>query len=374
MAGITERVAALGPTIEKLMSIGGTAGLSLGILHHGKPIYHGNYGFRNVQEKLPMTEETITPGCSLAKAMTVASIAPLVEQNKPAWDTRVKDVLPELEIQDDILRNCTTIADLLCHRTGIPWGDNYYNSTENIVIIPGKDSMKYLNSQERLLPFGGQFQYNSLPYELAGPVVEKLSGVTYSEFVASQLTPPIGMSRTSFKTSQADTDNVAKCYNVLDDGTPTAIPCVKAGDDGFGASSGGIRSYVKDLLKLYSVFLTSTNDQFASGKTSTKDSPLKQVNHLMSAKVPMNPPTRSETSYAFGWARVQLPGRMGDIGGKPCLMPNDMPIIGKGGPSQLVIYHQGSLPGALSAVLLLPDAEAAIVVLTNTLSLNDTPD
>ena len=48
MAGISERVAELGPTIERLMSIGGTAGLSLGILHNGKPIHHANYGYRNV--------------------------------------------------------------------------------------------------------------------------------------------------------------------------------------------------------------------------------------------------------------------------------------------------------------------------------------
>ena len=194
MAGISERVAALGPTIEKLMSIGGTAGLSLGILHHGKPIYHGNYGFRYLQEKLPMTEETITPGCSLAKAMTAASIARFVEENELAWDTRLKDVFPEFEVQDDILRNCTTIAELPCHRTGMAWGDKYYISTENNIIIPGKDSMKYLNSQERLLPFRGQFQYHNLPYQF---VVEKLSGVTYSEFVASRVTRPIGMSRTS---------------------------------------------------------------------------------------------------------------------------------------------------------------------------------
>lgn len=183
MVGIPERVAALGPTIEKLMSIGGTAGLSLGILQHGKPIHHANYGFRNVQEKLPMTEETITPGCSLAKAMTAASIALLVEENKVTWDTRVKNILPDFGIQDDILRNHTTVADLLCHRTGMSWGDNYYVSTENNIIIPGKDGMKYLNSQEPLLPFRGQFQYNNLPYELAGYVIERLSGVTYYQIL-----------------------------------------------------------------------------------------------------------------------------------------------------------------------------------------------
>lgn len=88
----------------------------------------------------------------------------------------------------------------------------------------------------------------------------------------------------------------------------------------------------------------------------------------------MSQPTRSETSYAFGWARVQLPGRMGDIGCNPGLMPYGMPIVGKGAPSQLVIYHQGSLPGALAAVLLLSDNESAILVLSNRLALNDTPD
>ena len=70
MTDLATRVAALGPTIEKLMSIGGTAGLSLGVLHHGKPVYQANYGFRDVEQKLPVTEETIFPGCSLTKALT----------------------------------------------------------------------------------------------------------------------------------------------------------------------------------------------------------------------------------------------------------------------------------------------------------------
>lgn len=171
-----------------------------------------------------------------------------------------------------------------------------------------------------------------------------------------------------------EVDNVATCYNTLDDGTPTPIACVKGGNDVFGGPSGGIRTCVEDLLKIYSVFLESANDQFAHSTTSTKGSPFKQVNHLISARIPMNQPTRGETSYAFGWARVQLPGTMGDIGCNPPLMPKGMPVVGQGVPSRLVIYHQGSLPGALAAVNLIPDTESAIVILTNSLTLNDTPD
>lgn len=102
-----------------------------------------------------MTEETITPGCSLAKVTTAASIAFLVEEDKLAWDTRVKDILPDFEIRDDVIRNHITVADLLCHRTGMSWGDNYYISTENNYIIPGKDGMEYMGNREPVLPFPG---------------------------------------------------------------------------------------------------------------------------------------------------------------------------------------------------------------------------
>ena len=86
---------------------------------------------------------------------------------------------------------------------------------------------------------------------------------------------------------------------------------------------------VDDLLKLYVVFLRSANDQFTRRGTSTDDSPLKQVSHLMSTKIPVSQPTRGETSYRFGWARVQRPGRMGDIACNPPLMPDGMPVAGE---------------------------------------------
>lgn len=37
------------------------------------------------------------------------------------------------------------------------WADTLYIGTDKNVLIPGKDSLKYLNSLTRLLPFRGQF-------------------------------------------------------------------------------------------------------------------------------------------------------------------------------------------------------------------------
>ena len=65
---------------------------------------------------------------------------------------------------------------------------------------------------------------------------------------------------------------------------------------------------------------------------------------------------------------------MGAVDLNPKLIPDGMPLVGKGSPSRLVVYHQGSLPGALTAVILLPDTKSAIVVMTNTLAPNDCAD
>ena len=48
------------------------------------------------------------------------------------------------------------------------------------------------------------------------------------------------MQRIYFQTPPSNTENVAKCYYTLDNGTPTHIGSVKTGDDGIGGPSGGI--------------------------------------------------------------------------------------------------------------------------------------
>ncbi|KAH0527544.1 hypothetical protein TsFJ059_002537 [Trichoderma semiorbis] len=87
----------------------------------------------------------------------------------------------------------------------------------------------------------------------------------------------------------------------------------------------------------------------------------------------MNPISRRETSYALGWTRVQTPGPMGAIGLNPDLLkPKPMPDVARGHPSELILYHQGMMPGNLAAVNLVPSTKGAVIVLTNFLALNDT--
>ncbi|KAJ5360005.1 hypothetical protein N7517_009196 [Penicillium concentricum] len=374
MAEIPTRINGLRPTIEDLMRIGGTPGLSLAVISNGEPVYEGNFGARDTEAGLPVTNETIFPICSLTKALTASAMAILVDEDKLTWDTLVKDVLPSFNSRDETIQNHLTITDILSHRSGMAWASNLVIGTENNILISGKDGLKYINSQPRLLPFRAKMSYNNLTYNLAGYVIEEVSGVPWFEFVQSRILDPLGLDRTYLRPPQSGVSEVTQCYNALDDASTVPIPGPKAGQDWYSGPSGGAWSCVRDLSKLYKTFAASVQDQFTTGKGATEGSPFKQVLHLTSAKIPMDQPSRNELSYALGWGRAQLPNRLGQIGINHSLMPGGMPIVGKGVPSQLVLFHQGSLPGALSIVILLPDTDSIIIVLSNSLALNDVPD
>ena len=171
-----------------------------------------------------------------------------------------------------------------------------------------------------------------------------------------------------------DDDNIANGYAILDDTIPVLLDPVKLGDSTIITAAGGVRSCINDLLILYHSLLRASDYQFKTGLTCTPGSPFQQARTLFHSYMPLPTLSLRETSYALGWMRIQLPGPMGAIGLNPKLMHNNMPSIGRGSPSRLVLYHQGCLPGALYSVNLFPETQSAIVVLSNSSALTDYAD
>lgn len=252
----------------------------------GESFYKVTFEHGNVAAGPSISDETFFPVCSLTKAMTAAALGSLVEDGKTEWDTLVKNMLPTFDSRNETLQNCPTITDLLSHRSGMAWADNLVIGTENNILIPGKDGSEYISIQ-RLLPFRGQFAYNNLPYDLAGNVIEQISGQSWSEFLQTRILDPLGLDRT-YLTPPPGATNVTHCYNTLDDLTKVPIPCPKVGSDRFAGPSGGMWSCVRDLQKLYTSYGRTFKDQFDTEKTSTDASPFKQIAHLTAAKIPMD--------------------------------------------------------------------------------------
>ncbi|PQE17385.1 Beta-lactamase transpeptidase protein [Rutstroemia sp. NJR-2017a BVV2] len=130
-------------------------------------------------------------------------------------------------------------------------------------------------------------------------------------------------------------------------------------------AAASMHSCTADLVKLYTAFLDSAANQYANSSTSMSGSPLKQVPTLFYPHINMNPKLLREQSYALGWACLQTPGPMDQL--RP---QKNRPDVGKGVPSELVLYHQVSFPGALAFVALVPRSKGCVLVLTNGLSMS----
>ena len=161
--------------IEELMRIAGTARLSFGVYRQGEPAYFVNLGYRIVEQISPVEEENIFSGCSLTKIFVAMAPGRAVDEGKLAWDTRVKDLLADFNIDNRVLRDSMTVTDILTHRTGMSIADFYLGSKNNIV-ISHDDRLKFINDQVPIKPFRQEFQHNNLGYELAGLVLDQVSG------------------------------------------------------------------------------------------------------------------------------------------------------------------------------------------------------
>ncbi|KAK4205568.1 putative D-aminoacylase [Triangularia verruculosa] len=361
---------ALGPLIAEICGFAGTPGLSLGVLHHGKVTHQANFGLRDVNSQAAPDENTSFVVGSLTKAITAAMVAIMVEDGKLAWNTQLRDVLQDFhrDARDPAVN--ITITDLLSHRTGLPSYDSLWLLSDNRIPIHRADAAPLLGHVPIAADLRTEFIYNNIAYEVLGQVIEKVSGTDYFSFLKERILNPLGMERTFYTDWPSNATNVAKAYYALHNASAYPIPPPLYGKDVLIGAAGGIRSSVSDLLTLYRALIDAANTQIEGHEPIIPHNPLRQLNYILQGKISLPLSTVREASYASGWLRLQLPSPMG-LGGDHG--PGIDPMLGKGLPSRLGFFHQGNIPGFTSFAAVFPETSSAVVVLTNSLGLTDSP-
>ncbi|KAK1750428.1 beta-lactamase/transpeptidase-like protein [Echria macrotheca] len=371
-AAILARLSETSSLIESIRAITGNPGVSVGVLHHGKPIYAANYGYRDVATKTPPDSDTIFPVGSLTKAMVATLFAALVEEGKVSFETKLSDLVPEYNQPSEDLR-CKELAteanliDLLAHRLGITMGNNFWSQKSQQVLVDKAETAKIVGFLQPLVPFRSKFMYSNWGYGLAGEILEDVARTDLQSLADQVLFKPLGMNRTTM--GDAFGENVAKSYMALSNATPFEIPTTAYVAGKARAGAGACKSTVNNLLRFYGAWMAAAKDQDASGKTHTPGSPFKHT----AVQWTKHSTITDGSDYGFGWVLAQLPGKGGLVGVNGYESP-ELPIIAKGTTPRRLVYHQGSVCGALSAVYLLPETESAVVVLGNGFDLCDTPD
>ncbi|KAL8946655.1 MAG: hypothetical protein Q9222_006977 [Ikaeria aurantiellina] len=354
-----QRLYDLRDTINQICTISGTPGLSYGVLHEGQILQRANFGYADVEAQMPPTSDTRYAIGSLNKAFTAAAIGCLVEDGKMAWDSRARDVMGEgFHFSDPDLTRKVSVADMLSHRMGIQRSNQLWHGNDNMLLL-GKDDVVAHNTT---------VHYNNWGCALAGELIEKVSGESWSSYINKNLLVPLQMNNTDSTVGSMD----AKPYAVLDHHSFHALPPTKVQGGTIMDASQGVRSTVNDMLKWCEALIKAYTNEQETRRTSTAESPLKQISKIMSGITPFAEPFGPQSSYRMGWVHAQLPTILGAVGCNPAFMKN-MPVVGNGKDVD-VFYHQGSMAGYTASAFLIPSTRSAIVVLANSLSMNDAAD
>jgi CubicO group peptidase (beta-lactamase class C family) len=290
-------------------------GLVLAIVKDGKAIKHDAYGIANVELNAPVRKETVFEIGSVTKQFTAALVLLLVEEGKLSLDDRITRFF---ENAPEAWKGIT-VRHLLTHTSGL----------KNYTGLPGFEATKKLNAEKFVATLGAHpleskpgetFKYCNSGYNLAGYIIENVTGKSYWEVLRTRILEPLEMKATTKRDLEPVIPNRADGYELKEGKWINRDSDLT---DVFAA--GAMVSTVGDLLKW--------NTLLDNGKLFSE-----KFRESLWNGVPLN--NGAKHPYGLGWRLDDHKGRR-------------------------TIWHSGSTSGFTASLLRFPDEKLAIIVLCN---------
>ncbi|MFH1197294.1 MAG: serine hydrolase domain-containing protein [bacterium] len=212
------------------------------IAHGDSIIFSKGYGLADRAHDITNNLNTVFKIGSMTKQFTATAIMQLVDQMAITTDSKLSEFIPDYPNGDKI-----TIHHLLTHTSGI---SNYTKLADfgKFSLLPAK--IEELISHIKNLPLefepGTKFKYNDSGYLLLTYIIEKVSGISYSEYLQKNIFDKLEMKNSGYLDSQI-IKNLASGYvynsklksMVNADYFDTSVP----------QGAGGLYSTVLDLYK-----------------------------------------------------------------------------------------------------------------------------
>ena len=262
------------------------------IAEKGNIIYKKSFGFSNEATKEKLNENSIFELASVSKQFTAMAIVILKENGKLNYEDKISKYIPELSNYPHI-----TIRNLLNHTGGLPDYMEIMDSTfDKNKIATNKDIISTFAKLKPQVLFEPEtkWEYSNTGYAILASIIEKISGMTYGDYLVKAIFKPLKMTNTFVYRRRYAPQKVAnyaygyvysdslKKYYLPDDLAKSKMVVWLDGIVGDGT----VNSTVIDLLKWDRAMYTekliskeSKNEIFTSSKLNDK----------------------SKTDYGFGW-------------------------------------------------------------------------
>jgi CubicO group peptidase (beta-lactamase class C family) len=312
-------VAHIDQYVEARLADHRVAGASLVLVQDGKLIHSRSFG--HARSDVAMTADTPLVIGSLSKAFTATAVLQLVDQGKIDLDAPIQRYLPEFKLADANAAAKVSVRHLLNQTSGLP------------ATAPRAPQPATLNQHVAALRNtsleaepGQRHVYSSPNYQVLGLLVERVSKMSFADYVTAHIFTPLRMTHSHTDAARAAGDGLADGHNYW-----------------FGLTFPSAYAHEPDRLPTASIISTAADlGRFAAAHLGD-GTPILSADGLKSAHAGAGL-TGGSFKYAMGW-------RAGKTAGIESL------------------WHGGALPSYRGAMVLIPERKLGIVLLTNSSSM-----
>ena len=157
----------------------------------GKVLWQKAVGLANRENKTPNTLETQFRNGSMNKMFTATAALKLIDAGKLSLDDTVGKVLPDYPNKEIAAK--VTIRHLLTHTGGT--GDFFgpLFAKNRLTLKTHADYVALFGSRAPVHEPGAEFRYSNYGMVLLGAIIERVSGLSYFDFVRTNVYEPAGM-------------------------------------------------------------------------------------------------------------------------------------------------------------------------------------
>lgn len=315
---------------ETLIDGYGASGVQYAIRKDGEVVLSGGLGLDETGSKVPIASSVMFAIGSVSKMYVTAATMMLVDAGKVDIDAKLTEYIPDFTMADERYKQITPRM-LMNHSAGL-YGSHYRNSmlfadnsTEN------RDTLLENLRGQRLKSEPGEYSvYANDGFQLLEILVERVSGMSYSEFLATYVSRPLGLTSTKTPLDRFDRSQI---YPIRLPGIEGVLPVENANVLG----TGGIYSTAEEVTLFSEVLTGQRPDLLSKASALTMQKPEYRNGVWVEG-------SSNVFGYGLGWDSVDL-------------APFDaygIQAVTKGGDTTL--YH--------SAYIALPEKNVSIALLT----------
>jgi len=174
--------------LQQLIEETPAAGLAVVVVKNNKIIYQQNFGYKNLENKEPLTAESLFRIASISKSFTATALLQLVEQKRITLDDDVSKLIGFTVRNPAYPDKIITLRLLLSHRSSLNDSQGYFN----LDVIDPATNTNFSKCYNQYSP-GEGYQYCNLNFNIAGTILERLTGVRFDAYIKQTILDPLGI-------------------------------------------------------------------------------------------------------------------------------------------------------------------------------------